>query len=168
MTITRIFLVGFMGAGKSTVGPLLAARLGWIFIDLDDEIERGSGSPIRKIFELHGEGYFRSLENSALERLQERKNCVVALGGGAIVAEQNRKLVRKLGRSVFLDCPLELILARCPPDGARPLLQDYPRVEALYRSRLPLYRTSDFHIDVSNLTPEEICNVIIERISFEA
>ena len=152
-----------MGAGKSTVGPLLSTKLGWDFFDLDEAIERGSGNPIRRIFENHGEAYFRSLEKSALEGLKHRENCVVALGGGAFVAEENRLLVRRLGWSVFLDCPLDLILTRCPPDGTRPLLEDYPGIEALYQSRLPFYHTSDFRIDVSNRTPEEICRVIVNR-----
>ena len=152
-----------MGAGKSTIGPLLSTRLGWTFVDLDEEIERWSGNPIRTIFEVHGEAYFRSLEKSAIERLRDRQCCVVALGGGAFVAEENRLLVRDLGWSVFLDCPLELLLTRCPADGRRPLLRDYPRIEALYQSRLPSYQTSDFRIDVSKRTPEEICGLIFNR-----
>jgi len=157
--------VGFMGAGKSTVGPLLSSRLGWTFVDLDEEIEHCFGNPIRTIFEVHGESHFRSMEKAALERLKDRKNCVVALGGGAFVAEENRLLVRELGWSVFLDCPLEVLLTRCPPDGTRPLFQDYPRVAALYQSRLPFYQTSDFRIEVSNRTPDEICGLIVNRLS---
>ncbi len=160
--------MGFMGAGKSTIGPLLSARLGWAFVDLDQEIERRSGNLIRTIFEVHGETYFRSMEKTALERLKDRKNCVVALGGGTFVAEENRLLVRELGWSVFLDCPLELLLTRCLPDGTRPLFQDYPKIEALYQSRLPFYQTTDFRIDVSNRTPEEICGLIVNRFLNES
>ena len=167
MTITRIFLVGFMGAGKSTIGPLLSTRLGWNFVDLDEEIEQSSGNQIRTIFEVHGESYFRSIEKAALERLRERKNCVVALGGGAFVAEENRLLVRELGWSVYLDCPLEVLLTRCPFDGTRPLFQDYPRIAVLYQKRLPFYQTCDFRIEVSNRTPDEICGVIVDRLSSE-
>lgn len=163
MIITRVFLVGFMGAGKSTIGPLLSTKLGWDFVDLDEEIERTFGNPIRRIFEIQGEVYFRSLEKSALESLKDRRNCVVALGGGAFVAEENRSLVRELGWSVFLDCPLELVLTRCPLDGTRPLLHDHLEIEALYRSRLPSYQNCDFRIDVSNRTPEEICGLIVDR-----
>jgi shikimate kinase len=165
MNITRVFLVGFMGAGKSTVGPLLAARLGWVFVDLDCVIENLTGSSIQRIFEVHGQDHFRDLETSALRTLQKQENCVIALGGGAFVQQNNRELVRKLGCSVFLDCPLDLVLARCPKDGTRPLLQDLSKVETLYRSRLPFYLTCDFRVNVADRTPEEICDLIIEQVS---
>lgn len=154
-----------MGAGKSTVGPLLAARLGWVFVDLDFEIENLTGSSVQRIFEERGEGFFRGLETSALAAFERREKCVVALGGGAFVQQHNRELVRKLGCSIFLDCPLELVLARCPRDGTRPLLQDLLNVDALYQSRLPSYLTCDFRVNVANRTPEEICDLIIEQVS---
>ena len=119
----KIFLVGFMGSGKSTVGPLVAAKLGWEFVDLDQEIEREQGRPIREIFDRQGEPEFRRIETKHLRSLENRASCVVALGGGAFVQEVNRPIVTELGVSVFLDCRLEVIRARCPADGTRPLFE---------------------------------------------
>jgi shikimate kinase len=156
----RIFLVGFMGAGKSTVGPLLAAKLSWSFIDLDKEIEKFRGEPIREIFEKRGEPFFRRVETEALSKLSECPHCVVALGGGAFTQITNRSLIRKLGVSVFLNCPLDVILSRCALDGERPLFQNQTAIGELYQSRLSDYRESDFQVDVTNLSPERIAEQI--------
>ena len=134
-----LFLIGFMGVGKSTIGPLLAHQMRWNFIDLDQEIERGEGRPIRQIFLEKGEAYFRQLEAKALQDLRTKGPSIVALGGGAFIQDANRLLIQELGYSVFLDCALEVIVERCPPDGTRPLLQSSGSVEALYASRLPYY-----------------------------
>lgn len=165
MTIRRVFLVGFMGAGKSTVGALLASKLDWTFLDLDQEIEKKCGMPIRKIFEEWGEGRFRTLEHEALQALVSNHDCVVALGGGAFVQVENRELIRHLGFSVFLDCPLEVLLHRCPADGSRPLLRDRQGVESLYHKRLPHYLESDFRVDVSTLSPTQVCDIIFSQVS---
>ena len=158
----RVFLVGFMGSGKSTVGPLLAKRLGWPFLDLDSMIEDSFGGPIHRIFAQHGEPFFRRMESDALRNLQRWKNCVAALGGGAFVDSENRLQISRLGLSVFLDLPLEGVLERCPPDGTRPLLKDPASVRELYSSRLPLYRLSDFEVDAS-LPPATIVSAILEK-----
>ena len=157
----RVFLVGFMGSGKSTVGPLLAKRLGWPFLDLDSMIEASFGGPIHRIFAQHGEPFFRQMESDALRNLVRWKNCVAALGGGAFMDVGNRLHIGKLGLSVFLDLPLEDVLNRCPPDGTRPLLKDPASVMKLYSSRLPLYRLSDFEVDAS-LPPDTIVSAILE------
>ncbi len=158
---SRLFLVGFMGAGKSTMGPLLAGRLRWDFVDLDEKIEHDQNRTIREIFETEGEPGFRRIETQALTQLEGRKHCVVALGGGAFVEQVNRLVVARLGVSVFLDCRLDVILARCPADGTRPLLQTPALVEQLYESRLPLYRKCDVCINVSDLTPDEASEAIL-------
>ena len=158
----RIFLVGFMGSGKSTVGPLLARRLGWPFLDLDSLIEASFGAPIRQIFARHGEPFFRQMESDAVRNLWQWKNCVAALGGGAFVDPGNRHHIGRLGLSVFLDLPLERVLERCPPDGTRPLLKDPASAQDLYSSRLPLYRLSDFEVDAS-LPPDTIVGSILEK-----
>src|SRR5262245_38526800 len=119
----KIFLVGFMGSGKSTIGALVAAKLGLDFVDLDREIEAEEGKSIREIFELQGELEFRRIETNHLQALKDRPASVVALGGGAFVQKANRPLVTEQGVSVFLDCRLEIIQARCPPDGTRPLFE---------------------------------------------
>jgi shikimate kinase len=157
----RFFLVGFMGSGKSTVGPLLAKRLGWPFLDLDSMIEDSFGGPVHRIFSQHGEPFFRQMERDGLRNLEQWKNCVAALGGGAFVDPENRLQISRLGLSVFLDLPLEGVLERCPPDGTRPLLKDPASVRELYYSRLPLYRLSDFEVDAS-LPPDTIVGAILE------
>jgi shikimate kinase len=164
MKIARVFLVGFMCAGKSTVGPRLALRLGWEFVDLDQEIERAQRRSIREIFEEEGESNFRVLETAAIKALDQRLDCVVALGGGAFSQESNRRLIHRLGVSVFLDCPLEKILDRCPPDGTRPLFRNQAEIRQLYEARFPQYQESKLRVDVSNLEPDGIVNSIVEKL----
>jgi len=158
-------LVGFMGVGKSTVGALLASRLGWEFIDLDQEIEKKHNQSIREIFVHQGEPQFRKMETDALASLKKRVHCVVALGGGAFVEENNRNLIRHLGYSIFLDCPLEIILNRCPIDETRPLFQNRTQLRELFAVRLPHYLTCDLRIEISNLTPENIVDRIAQQMA---
>src|SRR5262245_4177165 len=119
----RIFLVGFMGAGKTTVGRVLAQLLQHRFFDLDEIIEKDAGKSVRQIFTEDGELEFRRVEKKALESLQGTWDAVVALGGGAYAAEENRRLVRELGTAVWLECPLEVCMARLAGDESRPLLR---------------------------------------------
>lgn len=157
-------MVGFMGSGKSTVGPLLAGTLGWSFVDLDQEIEREKGCAIREIFERDGELEFRKIETQVLRQLETREPCIVALGGGAFAWEENRPIVSQLGVSIFLDCRLDVILARCPADGSRPLFQTMAGVRELYEFRLPSYRMCDIRVDVSDLTPGESAKAILHAL----
>ena len=161
----KIFLVGFMGSGKSTVGQLVAAKLGWDFIDLDRQIEREQGKPIREIFEQDGEPAFRRIEGRHLRSLKDRAACVVALGGGAFVQEGNRPVVAELGVSVFLDCRLEVIQARCPADGNRPLFATPELVRDLYAVRQPFYRMSDFSVDASDIEPAQVSEIILQKVT---
>ena len=161
----KIFLVGFMGSGKSTVGPLVAAKLGWDFIDLDQQIEREQGKPIREIFEQDGEPAFRRIEGRHLRSLKDRAACVVALGGGAFVQEGNRPVVAELGVSVFLDCRLEVIQARCPADGNRPLFATPELVSGLYAARQPFYQMSDFSVDASDIEPAQVADLILQKVT---
>jgi shikimate kinase len=165
MTKDKLFLVGFMGSGKSTVGPLVAAKLGWDFIDLDQQIEREQGQAIREIFGQHGEPEFRRIEARHLRSLKDRAACVVALGGGAFVQEANRPIVAELGVSVFLDCRLEVIRARCSADGNRPLFATPERVEDLYTVRQPFYRMSDFSVDASDIEPAQVADQILRKVT---
>jgi shikimate kinase len=161
----KIFLVGFMGSGKSTVGPLVATKLAWIFIDLDRQIEQEQGRPIREIFEQQGEPEFRKIETRHLGSLKNRPASVVALGGGTFVQEVNRPLVAELGISVFLDCRLEVIQSRCPADRSRPLFETPESVQKLYAVRQPLYRKSDFTIDVSDIEPAQAADLILQKVT---
>ena len=161
----RLFLVGFMGAGKSTVGPILGTALRWDFVDLDVEIERTYDRPIREIFRTEGEQRFREMETEALKRLAERCSVVTALGGGTFVDEKNREIIKQLGISIYLECTFETILARCPSDGTRPLLQSVDQARTMFVSRQPLYRRSDICIDTSQLSPNEIVSAILLRLN---
>ena len=161
----KIFLVGFMGSGKSTVGPLVAVKLGWNFVDLDRQIEREQGKPIREIFEQDGEPAFRKIEARHLRCLKDRAAYVVALGGGAFLQEANRPIVAELGVSVFLDCRLEVIRARCPADANRPLFATPERVKDLYAVRQPFYRMSDFSVDASDIEPTQVADLILQKVT---
>ena len=146
----RIFLAGFMGAGKTTVGGHLAARLGLPFFDLDVQIEHRSGSTIREIFEHQGETGFRRLEHEALEALCEHPRLVAATGGGTLTVEANRELIAGSGLSVWLHPPFATIVERIGGvgKGDRPLFQNEVQAWELYRERLPTYRSCDLRVDV--------------------
>jgi shikimate kinase len=163
----RIFLTGFMGCGKSTVGRLLAQRLGVPFVDLDQEIEGRAGRTVREIFELHGEAAFRRLENEALRATLESPDVVVATGGGTMVFEGNYRLIQAGGLSVWLNLPFAAIVARVGALGKRdrPLFRDETQALALYRERLPAYQRADLTVDVgTDEGPEEIAARIALRI----
>jgi shikimate kinase len=142
--IRTIFLVGFMGAGKTSVGRELAARLGWAFEDLDDRIQSRAGCTIDEIFRNSGEDEFRRCEHIALSELlseAEASPRVIALGGGAFAQPQNIALLKQIdGPSVFLSAPVEELYRRCRQQQIkRPLQQDETQFRKLYEMRLPLY-----------------------------
>ena len=163
-----ISLVGFMGCGKSTIGGLLAARLGWRFVDLDEEIEGRGGAPIARIFESEGEPRFRQLEHEALlEQLQvarQGRGRVLALGGGAFANPQNRDLMENDGVSIWLDCPLERLWQRVAAASHRPLAQNHEQFERLYRERLPHYRGADFVVVCDTEPPDEVVEKILSLL----
>jgi shikimate kinase len=161
----RIVLTGFMGSGKSTVGPLLAARLGWKFVDVDEVIEAETGTRIAELFKKYGEAAFRQREQEAIARLAEGVELVLALGGGAIETEEVRTLL--LGSVgtllVHLEVELETTLRRCAgTEGVRPILADQGNLAVRYAKRLPLYRMAHVSIMVDGLTPAEAVEAIVE------
>jgi shikimate kinase len=151
-----VFLVGFMGSGKTTVGRALAALMGWRFVDLDQLIETREGRSIREIFETRGEAEFRRLEHDAIAECRELNDTVVALGGGAFVADANRALIGALGLSVWLDCPLEVCLDRLGNDPTRPLLRGREEMRELLNHRRPFYQMADLTIQTGDRPPEEL------------
>ena len=166
--IRRIVLTGFMGSGKSTVGPLLARQLGWQFIDVDDVIEAEAGSSIGELFARHGEAAFREREQAAIARLISAESLVLALGGGAIESDSTRALL--LGaehvRLIHLEVGLSTSLARCSADArVRPVLADRANLEARYLRRLPLYRSAHASVVVDALTPGEVVDDILRIFS---
>jgi shikimate kinase len=156
-----IYLVGFMGTGKTSVGRCLAEFLGWSFTDLDASIERREGIPIREIFRLKGEPYFRGIEREELRKLSFLRESVVALGGGAFCSDENIAIVKASGISVWLDLPLESLQDRCVSDGTRPLFTTPEETEALFRSRLPSYSKADLRLELKDLTVEDAARQIL-------
>jgi shikimate kinase len=165
--IQRIVLTGFMGAGKSTIGRLLASGLGWRFIDVDDEIETAQGETIAAIFTMRGEPWFRQLEHETIRQLLNSERLVLALGGGAIEDERTRRLLLEAGetRLVHLDASLDTVLLRCRgTEALRPVLQDHAHLETRYRRRLPLYRQAHLTVPVDSMLPEAVVATILAQI----
>jgi shikimate kinase len=168
-TIRRIVLTGFMGAGKSTTGPLLAQSLGWEFLDLDTVIESRSGKTVAEIFAQQGEAAFRALEAEAVREHTLRENFVLALGGGAIEMESTRDFLARLDRTcvLFLDAPLDVLVARClaqPAAAERPVLADREGLLRRFNARLPHYRDAHLTIATAGLSPQAVVARILEAI----
>lgn len=155
-----VFLVGFMGAGKSTVGRILARLIGWDFVDLDELIVASERRGIPEIFAREGEAYFRRVERGILASLRGRARLIVACGGGTYENEESRLLIERMGRAVWIQVPLRQALARCAGGEERPLLKDDALAEGLYRRRLPTYRAAGLHVDADGLSAEEVAERI--------
>ena len=139
----RIFIVGPMASGKSTLGKKLAQKLQIDFIDTDKEIEKKAGADISWIFEVEGEEGFREREKKALRESSEKDNVVISTGGGAVMASENRKLMSSQGKVIYLKTPIQLQLDRTLRDQSRPLLCEGDKektIRALKKERDPLYR----------------------------
>jgi shikimate kinase len=166
----RIVLTGFMGSGKSTVGPLIAAQLGWRFIDADDVIEAEAGMRINEIFTRRGEPHFREQERATIARLAACDGLVLALGGGAIETEATRTLLNRSNGTllVHLEVQLTTTLARCGgTEATRPVLADQANLAKRYERRLPLYRTAQVSIAVDDLTPNEVVAAVIRAAQLD-
>ncbi len=153
-----------MGSGKTTVGPLVAARLGWSFVDVDDVIEAEAGATIAEIFARHGEAAFREREHTTIVRLAEADALVLALGGGAIEHPTTRTMLLAAPGTLLVHLEVELAttLARCSgTEQSRPVLADQANLSARYKRRLPLYRMAHVSIPVDALTPEEVVEAIL-------
>ena len=164
MPAERVYLVGFMGAGKTTIGRALAAQLGWSFVDLDTEIERSQKMPVRDIFSKSGEAHFRRIEREQLKNLSGRPRVVIALGGGATVDPENRLIIDSTGPSVWLNVPFDTAARRVSMDGTRPLFKDPEHAERLYETRLPIYRLARIHVLADNRPPAEIAGEVAMRL----
>src|SRR5260370_11326652 len=149
-----LYLTGFMGAGKTPVGKILAEKLGWDFVDLDAMIEEREGAPVPGIFSVHGEEVFRRMETAALKALiasVERGNpTVVALGGGTFPEAANSDLMATAGITVWLDVSFETTLARVPPNGSRPLARDPENFRQLFEARRSDYKRADFRVEAED------------------
>jgi len=185
-SLRRLVLTGFMGAGKSTIGRLLAARLGWEFLDLDTYIESRAGMTVPSIFATHGEQRFRQLESQALASALGRSQVVLALGGGAPEVLTNRLLVEQTPgtTTIFLNAPFPALFDRCmmqalnptasqpaaestavAPDQIRPLLADPSVAEARFLARQPIYRRlAHITLDTADLNPEETVTLLLANL----
>jgi shikimate kinase len=170
-----IFLAGFMGSGKTTIGPILANALGWDFVDIDKEIEQQTNQPIVDIFATSGEKAFRELEHHTIGELVGRADCVISLGGGTLVNEENFELIRKSGVIVYLRLSPEKIMQRVKRKTDRPMLKDaqgrklegndlQKRIESLLESREPYYSKADIIIPADDLKVGMTVDEIVRRL----
>jgi shikimate kinase len=168
--LRRIVLTGFMGSGKSTVGPIVAQRVGWDFVDVDDVIAAEAGCSIPEIFRNEGETEFRRRERETIGRLAGgdgmagEKGLVLALGGGAIEDVATRGLLLKNPEMlvVHLEVKLATTLTRCRgTENLRPVLADEANLASRYERRLPLYRMAHVSLNVDTLTPEQVAEAIV-------
>jgi Shikimate kinase len=159
----KIYLVGFMGAGKTTVGRELAARMEVPFFDLDDLIEAAEGMSIRELFEQRGEPYFRKRERDLLRSTRHLDRAVIATGGGTFAIDENIQLIQTDGLSVHLSAPYALVRARAglkPSD--RPLFRDDTSAHELFNARARYYRMADLTLEIrEEETPAEIAERLI-------
>lgn len=163
----NIFLTGFMGCGKTSVGRVLSSRLGCQFVDLDEAIVSDAGVSINEIFSSQGEPAFRRLESQALARISKLAAVVVSTGGGAVLAQQNRTLMRQSGSIVNLTAGVEAIVARLNGDSERPLLQgdaSIERVRDMLEGRERYYADADLRIDTTAKTVEAVVAEILDAM----
>jgi len=161
---TSIYLAGFMGTGKTTVGRRLAERLGRPFVDLDAEIETRAGKPISAIFREDGEPRFRELEREAVRAAAARRGIVAAAGGGAVLDHRNTADLLRAGLLVCLLARPDVVLARVRGESHRPLLEEGDkarRILELLERRMPIYRALPCRIDTSDLTPDEVAERVL-------
>ena len=162
--IDKIYLVGFMAAGKTTVARLLGAKLGWRAEDIDELIEARERMTVADVFAKHGESYFRAAEREILLRLVlPLRHTVVATGGGTFMDPENEMAINLDGASVWLDVPIETVIARLPLDGRRPLSADRAQMERLFALRQTAYSRAHFAIDAT-VPPQEIAERILEAV----
>ena len=152
-----LYLVGFMGSGKSAVGSLLAHELGWSFADLDEDIEKAQGISIAEIFDTRGEQEFRGIEREALRKRVREVECgkpmVLALGGGAFVDAENRKMLAERGVTIWLDCPFPRICARVEGQTHRPLAREMESLRQLFDDRRDAYAQAEHRIEADTDDP---------------
>lgn len=167
--MSHIYLIGFMGSGKSTAGRLAAERLGMPFIDLDARIEGRAGMTVAEIFDARGEEAFRAVESAVLDSLATEPPSVVACGGGVVLHDENRRVLRESGTVVYLRVGAEEAIARIGDTSGRPLLarrDALTMASTLLAAREALYRAvADIEVDTAGLSAETVAGRVVERVS---
>ncbi|MDD2717008.1 MAG: shikimate kinase [Candidatus Wallbacteria bacterium] len=160
----KVFLVGFMGCGKTTVGKLLAKKMGRPFFDVDREVEQNEGKKVSEIFAESGEEHFRSLETEWIKSVCKGKKAVVSGGGGCFCRPQNREIIKKNCTTVYLEAEFETLLERILKDNDRPLAQNLEELHSLFDQRIQDYEKTDFSVRIDDRSPLEIVEEIIKVI----
>lgn len=164
MKTDKIYLVGFMAAGKTTLAQALGRRLGWRADDVDALIEARERRTVAEIFARDGESYFRSVERQVIWSLLPQRHAVIATGGGTFIDPENRAAINADGLSVWLDVPFDVLLNRIPLDGRRPMANDRVQMALLYESRRLAYQQAQVRLDASRARAEELVEQLIEQL----
>jgi shikimate kinase len=158
----KIYIVGFMAAGKTTVARALAKRLDWQAVDIDELIEQKDHLTVAEIFAKRGEAYFRALERQMLFEQMAPRHLVVATGGGTFADVQNRAAINQDGVSVWLDVPLDRLVDRVPADGRRPLAADRAGFERLYHQRRAAYEQAHVRLDAGRASVDALVEQLVD------
>lgn len=164
MKTDKIYLVGFMGAGKTTLAQALARRLGWRAEDVDTLIEARERRSVAEIFAHEGELHFRAVERQVIYSLLPQRHTVVATGGGTFVDPENRAAINADGVSVWIDVPFDELLSRIPPNGRRPLASDLTQMTRLYEARQLAYQQAHIKLDAARSRPEALIDQLLDKL----
>ena len=162
MRADKIYLVGFMAAGKTSLARELGRRLDWRVEDVDDRIEAREHLPVASIFSTYGEAYFRAVERSIVLDLLVPRHIIVATGGGTFVEPESRSLIKADGAVFWIDVPMAQLIERLPLDGSRPLATNRQQFEQLYQTRQLTYAQAHVRLDGTRASVGELADQVVE------